>query len=65
MSWARKAVGGVSGVSRQAVSCRLWGLGPLSEPCFVSLQEADDLEQLCLDETGGSFSMQAGELGQE
>lgn len=31
---------------------------------FILLQEADDLEQLCLDETGGSFSMQAGESWQ-
>lgn len=49
----------------EVMPCTLWGLGTQGEHCFFSLQEADDLEQLCLDETGGSFSMQTGESGQE
>lgn len=46
-------------VPEGSVACDPW-----VNPALYYLQEADDLEQLCLDETGGSFSMQAGELGQ-
>lgn len=43
--------------------CGFWW-GPSGEHGFLSLQEADDLEQLCLDETGSSLSKQAGESWQ-
>lgn len=54
--WAYEVVDDILGVCWWATPCRLRGLGPLGEHCALSLQEADDLKQLCLDETGGSFS---------